>query len=123
MEGIKKAIHNPALDYFGARYYSNGLGRFITPDWAAKAAAVPYAEFSAVASIFDVYVRIPESDRKSDAIQVCLDHIDGLSTEVFSRIKLWMEKWFTVNPLLSKEIELSFALDNLSDHLTHPIRW
>ena len=25
------------LDYFGARYYSNGLARFITPDWAAKA--------------------------------------------------------------------------------------
>src|SRR5207245_8772013 len=34
------------LDYFGARYYSNGLGRWVTPDWAAKATAVPYAEFS-----------------------------------------------------------------------------
>jgi RHS repeat-associated protein len=34
------------FDYFGARYYSNGLGRFITPDWAAKAVDVPYAEFS-----------------------------------------------------------------------------
>jgi RHS repeat-associated protein len=34
------------LDYFGARYYSNGLGRWTTPDWAAKATAVPYAEFS-----------------------------------------------------------------------------
>jgi RHS repeat-associated protein len=34
------------LDYFGARYYSNALGRFITPDWAEKAAAVPYAEFA-----------------------------------------------------------------------------
>jgi RHS repeat-associated protein len=34
------------LDYFGARYYSNGLGRFITPDWAAKPAAVPYAEYA-----------------------------------------------------------------------------
>ena len=33
------------LDYFGARYYSNGLGRFITPDWAAKPTSVPYAEF------------------------------------------------------------------------------
>ena len=31
------------LDYFGARHYSNGLGRFITPDWADKPAAVPYA--------------------------------------------------------------------------------
>src|SRR5205809_3841138 len=34
------------LDYFGARHYSNGLGRFITPDWAAKAASVPYADFA-----------------------------------------------------------------------------
>ena len=34
------------LDYFGARFYSNLAGRFITPDWAAKATAVPYAEFA-----------------------------------------------------------------------------
>jgi RHS repeat-associated protein len=33
------------LDYFGARYYGNWLGRFLTPDWAARATAVPYAEF------------------------------------------------------------------------------
>jgi len=31
------------LDYFGARHYSNSLGRFITPDWAAKPSAIPYA--------------------------------------------------------------------------------
>jgi RHS repeat-associated protein len=34
------------LDYFGARYYSNGLGRFITPDWAARPITVAYADFS-----------------------------------------------------------------------------
>jgi RHS repeat-associated protein len=33
------------LDYYGARYYGNALGRFLTPDWAAKATAVPYADF------------------------------------------------------------------------------
>src|SRR5438874_7349813 len=33
------------LDYFGARYYGSALGRFITPDWTAKAIAVPYADF------------------------------------------------------------------------------
>jgi RHS repeat-associated protein len=42
----KKRDLETGLDYFGARYYSNGLGRFITPDWAAKAAAVPYAVFA-----------------------------------------------------------------------------
>jgi RHS repeat-associated protein len=33
------------LDYFGARYLNSNLGRFMTPDWAAKPAAVPYATF------------------------------------------------------------------------------
>jgi RHS repeat-associated protein len=34
------------LDYFGARYYSNGLGRFITPDWSATPEPVPYADLN-----------------------------------------------------------------------------
>jgi RHS repeat-associated protein len=33
------------LDMFGARYYGSSLGRFMTPDWSAKATAVPYADF------------------------------------------------------------------------------
>ena len=33
------------LDMFGARYYGSSLGRFITPDWAAKPVTVPYAHF------------------------------------------------------------------------------
>jgi RHS repeat-associated protein len=33
------------LDDFGARYYSSSVGRFMTPDWAGKPTAVPYANF------------------------------------------------------------------------------
>jgi RHS repeat-associated protein len=33
------------LDNFGARYYGSSLGRFMTPDWAAKPTNVPYASF------------------------------------------------------------------------------
>jgi RHS repeat-associated protein len=33
------------LDYFGARYYSNTVGRFMSPDWAAAPTTVPYAKF------------------------------------------------------------------------------
>lgn len=33
------------LDEFGARYYASPLGRFMTPDWAAKPTAVPYAHY------------------------------------------------------------------------------
>src|SRR5437016_8681117 len=34
------------LDYFGARYYSNGLGRFITPDWNSTPVPVPFADLT-----------------------------------------------------------------------------
>ncbi len=37
----------------------------------------------AVAVVFDVAVNLPSSNRRSDAIQVCLDHVDGYSAEVF----------------------------------------
>jgi len=33
------------LDNFDARYYGSALGRFMTPDWAARAVTVPYATF------------------------------------------------------------------------------
>jgi RHS repeat-associated protein len=33
------------LDDFGARYYGNAFGRFVTVDWAAKPTAVPYANY------------------------------------------------------------------------------
>jgi RHS repeat-associated protein len=31
-------------DYFGARYYASSMGRFLSPDWAAKIEPVPYAK-------------------------------------------------------------------------------
>ena len=31
-------------DYFGARYYASTMGRFLSPDWAAKVEPVPYAK-------------------------------------------------------------------------------
>jgi RHS repeat-associated protein len=30
-------------DYFGARYYSSAMGRWLSPDWSAKREPVPYA--------------------------------------------------------------------------------
>ena len=33
------------LDNFGARFDASSLGRFMTPDWAAKPTAVPYAHY------------------------------------------------------------------------------
>ena len=38
--------HDPETnkDYFGARYYSSAMGRFMTLDWAATPIPVPYAK-------------------------------------------------------------------------------
>jgi len=33
------------LDYFGARYYSSSVGRFMSPDWSATPTNVPYSHF------------------------------------------------------------------------------
>ncbi len=34
------------LDYFGARYYANPMGRWLSPDWSATPQAVPYADLT-----------------------------------------------------------------------------
>ena len=41
----KERDSESGLDFFGARYYASTMGRFMVPDWAAKATAVPYADF------------------------------------------------------------------------------
>jgi RHS repeat-associated protein len=33
-------------DYFGARYYSSAMGRWMSPDWSKSVQAIPYADFT-----------------------------------------------------------------------------
>jgi CheY-like chemotaxis protein len=46
----------------GARYYGNTMGRFLTPDWSAKTAGVPYAEFTGPYELVLVDYQMPEMD-------------------------------------------------------------
>lgn len=41
----KERDSESGLDNFGARYYGSNLGRFMSPDWAARPTVVPYAIF------------------------------------------------------------------------------
>jgi RHS repeat-associated protein len=42
----KKRDTETGLDYFGARHYSNALGRWVSADWTPTPIAVPYADFA-----------------------------------------------------------------------------
>jgi RHS repeat-associated protein len=67
------------LDYFGARYYSNGLGRFITADWSSAPMPVPYADVIDPQSLnLYAYVRnIPTTRLDPDGHEV-IQEDDGL---------------------------------------------
>jgi RHS repeat-associated protein len=82
------------LDYFGARYYSNGLGRFITPDWAAKAVAVPYADFADPQSLnLYTYVRnIPTTRYDADGHDGFMDAAAWVVGHIVVPVLVWMDK-------------------------------
>lgn len=63
------------LDYFGARYYSSTMGRFMSPDWADSPSPVPWAVFSDPQSLnLYSYVRNnPLSHRDLDGHVKCSD--------------------------------------------------
>ena len=63
------------LDYFGARYYGSGLGRFLTPDWSEFADAIPYGDPKKPQSL-NLYAYVdnnPLSVTDPDGHEKCLD--------------------------------------------------
>ena len=73
--------HDPATesgnDYFGARYYSSAVGRFLSPDWNSKAEPVPYAKLNDPQTL-GLYVYV----RNNPLIGSDLDGHDGFSSGV-----------------------------------------
>lgn len=66
------------LDYFGARYYANSMGRFMTPDWSAKPVTVPYANFGDPQSL-NLYSYVGNSPIvRTDAVGHAAAGMDGL---------------------------------------------
>jgi hypothetical protein len=54
---------------------------FILRDSFSEAASA--GKCKATAIVFDVRVELPDTGKKSNAIQVCVEHADGYSAEVF----------------------------------------
>jgi RHS repeat-associated protein len=68
----KKRDIETGLDYFGARYYSNDLGRWVSADWAAKPEAVPYSKLDNPQSLnlYQYVVNNPLSLRDDDGHEI-----------------------------------------------------
>jgi RHS repeat-associated protein len=86
----KKRDIETGLDYFGARYYSNGLGRWVSADWSATPVPVPYADFHDPQSLnLYAYVRnIPTTrfdlDGHEDALKKWWDALTQPATDASS---------------------------------------
>ena len=64
-------------DYFGARYYSSAMGRWMSPDWSEKAEPVPYAKLDNPQSL-NLYsyvlnnpLRLVDEDGHADVVAMC----------------------------------------------------
>ena len=67
------------LDYFGARYYTSTMGRWMSPDWASKPEAVPYSSLDNPQSLnlYGYVLNNPLSH--ADADGHCCDPMDVLN--------------------------------------------
>lgn len=72
-------------DYFGARYYASTMGRWLSPDWAEKPTAVPYADFTNPQSLnlYQYMRNNPLSKADPDGhCDLCWDLVTAVSTYV-----------------------------------------
>jgi len=88
------------LDYFGARYYGNSLGRFITPDWSLTPVPVPYADLTDPQSLnqYSCVRNIPTSKTDPDG-HCCLEEeiteeIAEVAVKHFPKVIAAFEKSF-----------------------------
>jgi RHS repeat-associated protein len=84
----KKRDLETGLDYFGARYYSNGLGRWVSADWSSTPVPVPYAGFGDPQTLNQYsYVRnIPTTMVDADGHK---------SSKFLSSVKEWFREKFS----------------------------
>ena len=73
------------LDYFGARYYAGLQGRFLTPDWSASPAAVPYGDFANPQSL-NLYAYVDNNpatgvDPDGHLVEINYDGVPGSASQ------------------------------------------
>src|SRR5579859_3162815 len=91
----KKRDVETGLDYFGARYYSNGLGRWVSADWSSTPVPVPYANFGDPQSLnLYGYVRnIPSTsvDPDGHTCWSCLEWVGAKVNQAIDAVKRYSD--------------------------------
>ncbi|HZL26958.1 MAG TPA: RHS repeat-associated core domain-containing protein [Acidobacteriaceae bacterium] len=88
------------LDYFGARYMSSSMGRFMSPDWSATADPVPYARMDDPQSL-NLYAYVgnnPLSRRDGDGHHQECQHTSSSSTDSDGNIHVTVREHCTEVP-------------------------
>jgi len=80
MKPLGEIVHVGAKDNDTEHPSSKDLIYVLRDSFSAMARA---GECKATAIVFDVRVEVPDTHKKSSAIQICLEHADGYSAEVF----------------------------------------
>lgn len=88
-------------DYFGARYYTSSMGRWMSPDWSEDPVPVPYADMSdpQTLNLYSYADNNPVSNRDSDGhnYQVCDMNGQNCSDLSDDQYRIWLLS----NPQLS----------------------
>src|SRR5208282_3478081 len=88
------------LDYFGARYYSAQMGRFMTPDWDARPTNVPYAHFGNPQSL-NLYSYVENNPTTTGDSDGHCEPVCGLVTLVSNNLSTYL----AAHPDVAKAVE------------------
>jgi len=91
------------LDYFGARYYSSVLGRWISADWSAGPVPIPYADLNNPQS-FNLYSYVSNSPESLvDETGHGYAGFDGLNRQTGADLDMYLDNFsLTTDPILNE---------------------
>jgi RHS repeat-associated protein len=110
-------------DYFPARYYSSAMGRWLSPDWSAKVAPVPYAKLDNPQSLnlYSYMLNNPLSGFDPDGHAGTCGGSDGSSCKVTMTQITQNVSFYDKNGNVSSTVKVTTDLTTISNSKTGAI--